>query len=231
MTSPLKVQPRIFCLNYTTLGYGNVTASRRCGNFWGRSRRWTGSLLFGWSTAVIFEVLRRTMDLSPPSTSNKQYKTRHGRAGRPGQEAQVLRGLVPFVPAVLAIMLLLWRRRGSQIPITTPDTGPQSMHGLILLNMTPHFEACCYADRNMPFRDFLTQSTRIAESCQPFCEEFLAAKFSRETSKMGAAWLPGSPELASEALQVPSCPLQAAARCASEAPLSYIRHQWPDCAP
>jgi hypothetical protein len=47
-------------VNYTTLGYGDVTPVPR----WlllGPLTAMNGILLFGWSTAVIFEVLRRTM--------------------------------------------------------------------------------------------------------------------------------------------------------------------------
>ena len=47
-------------VNYTTLGYGDVTPSAR----WlllGPMTAMNGVLLFGWSTAVIFEVLRRVM--------------------------------------------------------------------------------------------------------------------------------------------------------------------------
>jgi Ion channel len=51
-------------VNYTTLGYGDVTpvpAWRLLGPFTAMN----GVLLFGWSTAVIFEVLRRAMALRP----------------------------------------------------------------------------------------------------------------------------------------------------------------------
>ncbi len=47
-------------VNYTTLGYGDVTPTAR----WlllGPMTAMNGVLLFGWSTAVIFEVLRRVM--------------------------------------------------------------------------------------------------------------------------------------------------------------------------
>ena len=47
-------------VNYTTLGYGDITplASWR---LLGPITAMSGVLLFGWSTAVIFEVLRRAM--------------------------------------------------------------------------------------------------------------------------------------------------------------------------
>ena len=48
-------------VNYTTLGYGDITPVPR----WlllGPLTAMNGILLFGWSTAVIFEVLRRTME-------------------------------------------------------------------------------------------------------------------------------------------------------------------------
>jgi hypothetical protein len=47
-------------VNYTTLGYGDVVPVRRW-RLLGPITAMNGVLLFGWSTAVIFEVLRRTM--------------------------------------------------------------------------------------------------------------------------------------------------------------------------
>ena len=49
-------------VNYTTLGYGDVTPVERW-RLLGPLTAMNGVLLFGWSTAVIFEVLRRTMAL------------------------------------------------------------------------------------------------------------------------------------------------------------------------
>ena len=46
-------------VNYTTLGYGDVTPVDRW-RLLGPMTAMNGVLLFGWSTAVIFEVLRRT---------------------------------------------------------------------------------------------------------------------------------------------------------------------------
>src|SRR5262245_35205194 len=48
-------------VNYTTLGYGDVTPMARWRLL---GPMMNGVLLFGWSTAVIFQVLRRTMSLS-----------------------------------------------------------------------------------------------------------------------------------------------------------------------
>jgi hypothetical protein len=45
-------------VNYTTLGYGDVTPVERW-RLLGPITAMNGVLLFGWSTAVIFEVLRR----------------------------------------------------------------------------------------------------------------------------------------------------------------------------
>jgi hypothetical protein len=48
-------------VNYTTLGYGDITPVPR----WlllGPITAMNGILLFGWSTAVLFEVLRKTME-------------------------------------------------------------------------------------------------------------------------------------------------------------------------
>ena len=47
-------------VNYTTLGYGDVTPVERW-RLLGPLTVMNGVLLFGWSTAVIFEVLRRTV--------------------------------------------------------------------------------------------------------------------------------------------------------------------------
>jgi len=47
-------------VNYTTLGYGDVTPVERW-QLLGPLTAMNGVLLFGWSTAVIFEVLRRNM--------------------------------------------------------------------------------------------------------------------------------------------------------------------------
>ncbi|MBB3017056.1 polyferredoxin [Microvirga lupini] len=47
-------------VNYTTLGYGDVLPSERW-RLLGPMAAMNGVLLFGWSTAVIFEVLRQAM--------------------------------------------------------------------------------------------------------------------------------------------------------------------------
>ena len=47
-------------VNYTTLGYGDVIPLERW-RLLGPITAMNGVLLFGWSTAVIFEVLRRTL--------------------------------------------------------------------------------------------------------------------------------------------------------------------------
>jgi hypothetical protein len=51
-------------VNYTTLGYGDVTPVADW-RLLGPITAMNGVLLFGWSTAVIFEVLRRTMAVDP----------------------------------------------------------------------------------------------------------------------------------------------------------------------
>lgn len=48
-------------VNYTTLGYGDVVPVVRW-RLLGPITAMNGVLLFGWSTAVIFEVLRRTLE-------------------------------------------------------------------------------------------------------------------------------------------------------------------------
>ena len=47
-------------VNYTTLGYGDITPVARW-RLLGPMTAMNGVLLFGWSTAVIFEVLRKTI--------------------------------------------------------------------------------------------------------------------------------------------------------------------------
>ena len=50
-------------VNYTTLGYGDVTPVKRW-HLLGPMTAMNGVLMFGWSTAVIFEVLRMTLLVS-----------------------------------------------------------------------------------------------------------------------------------------------------------------------
>jgi hypothetical protein len=47
-------------VNYTTLGYGDITPVARW-RLLGPMTAMNGVLLFGWSTAVIFEVLRKAL--------------------------------------------------------------------------------------------------------------------------------------------------------------------------
>ncbi len=49
-------------VNYTTLGYGDVVPVERW-RLLGPMTAMNGVLLFGWSTAVIFEVLRKALAL------------------------------------------------------------------------------------------------------------------------------------------------------------------------
>jgi hypothetical protein len=51
-------------VNYTTLGYGDITPVKDW-QLLGPMTAMNGVLLFGWSTAVIFEVLRRAMVYAP----------------------------------------------------------------------------------------------------------------------------------------------------------------------
>ena len=51
-------------VNYTTLGYGDVTPLQRW-QLLGPMTAMNGILLFGWSTAVIFAVLRKAMVPDP----------------------------------------------------------------------------------------------------------------------------------------------------------------------
>jgi hypothetical protein len=60
-------------VNYTTLGYGDVLPVQRW-QLLGPMTAMNGVLLFGWSTAVIFEVLRKTMGyaLAPEMRSTQE---------------------------------------------------------------------------------------------------------------------------------------------------------------
>lgn len=49
-------------VNYATLGYGDVVPLERW-RLLGPMAAMNGALLFGWSTAVIFEVLRQSMSI------------------------------------------------------------------------------------------------------------------------------------------------------------------------
>ena len=62
-------------VNYTTLGYGDVTPVVRW-HLLGPMTAMNGVLLFGWSTAVIFEVLRRTLLVSGEDEDPRRPKQR-----------------------------------------------------------------------------------------------------------------------------------------------------------
>ena len=51
-------------VNYTTLGYGDITPVQEW-RLKGPMTAMNGILMFGWSSAVLFEVLRRTIEHSP----------------------------------------------------------------------------------------------------------------------------------------------------------------------
>lgn len=55
-------------VNYTTLGYGDVVPVERW-HLIGPTTAMCGILMFGWSTAVIFDVLRRAMATLPDTPS------------------------------------------------------------------------------------------------------------------------------------------------------------------
>jgi hypothetical protein len=59
-------------VNYTTLGYGDVTPVQRW-QLLGPMTAMNGVLLFGWSTAVIFAVLRKAMIQGPTDGERKAY--------------------------------------------------------------------------------------------------------------------------------------------------------------
>jgi hypothetical protein len=64
-------------VNYTTLGYGDVTPAERW-HLLGPMTAMNGVLLFGWSTAVIFEVLRKAMTTI---RSEEGHRERRGWSG------------------------------------------------------------------------------------------------------------------------------------------------------
>ncbi len=67
--APAGADPYYFAfVNYTTLGYGDVIPVERW-RLLGPMTAMNGVLLFGWSTAVIFEVLRRTMEKGDSSST------------------------------------------------------------------------------------------------------------------------------------------------------------------
>jgi len=69
-------------VNYTTLGYGDVTPVERW-HLLGPITAMNGVLMFGWSTAVIFEILRRTV-----RTTRSEEGDREG-AGGPGNPSRL----------------------------------------------------------------------------------------------------------------------------------------------
>ena len=56
-------------VNYTTLGYGDVTPVKGW-RMLGPITAMNGVLLFGWSTALLFEVLRKTIEHHPSLASS-----------------------------------------------------------------------------------------------------------------------------------------------------------------
>jgi hypothetical protein len=60
-------------VNYTTLGYGDVTPVVRW-HLLGPMTAMNGVLLFGWSTAVIFEVLRMTLMAGGNEGEQKRWR-------------------------------------------------------------------------------------------------------------------------------------------------------------
>jgi hypothetical protein len=68
-------------VNYTTLGYGDVIPVERW-RLLGPMTAMNGVLLFGWSTAVIFEVLRRAMMRISPEVAVGYEGNGHTRTER-----------------------------------------------------------------------------------------------------------------------------------------------------
>lgn len=60
-------------VNYTTLGYGDIVPVERW-RLLGPMTAMNGVLLFGWSTAVLFEVLRKTMSRISPGLRSAKHR-------------------------------------------------------------------------------------------------------------------------------------------------------------
>jgi hypothetical protein len=60
-------------VNYTTLGYGDILPVERW-RLLGPMTAMNGVLLFGWSTAVIFDVLRRVSPVTPQPSPQRGGK-------------------------------------------------------------------------------------------------------------------------------------------------------------
>ena len=62
MGSEMCIRDRLYFafVNYTTLGYGDITPVQAW-RLTGPMTAMNGILMFGWSTAVLFEVLRKTL--------------------------------------------------------------------------------------------------------------------------------------------------------------------------
>jgi hypothetical protein len=68
-------------VNYTTLGYGDVVPVERW-QLLGPMTAMNGVLMFGWSTAVIFEVLRKAMAVKASATDSPLSNGDLPRRGR-----------------------------------------------------------------------------------------------------------------------------------------------------
>ena len=94
-------------VNYTTLGYGDVVPVAHW-RLLGPLTAMNGMLLFGWSTAVIFEVLRK-------ATKRIGLRTAHfARRRALGRGRGVCQSLLPVlcaVPQAMAVAAFFRRRR------------------------------------------------------------------------------------------------------------------------
>jgi hypothetical protein len=70
--APAGANPMYFAfVNYTTLGYGDILPAKQW-QLLGPITAMNGVLMFGWSTAVIFEVLRRSLEFDPARSRVRQ---------------------------------------------------------------------------------------------------------------------------------------------------------------
>jgi hypothetical protein len=74
-------------VNYTTLGYGDVTPVKAW-QLTGPITAMNGILMFGWSTAVLFEVLRKTLEQLASIGSRGFSSADRGQRAAGGREAR-----------------------------------------------------------------------------------------------------------------------------------------------
>ena len=84
-------------VNYTTLGYGDVTPQKDW-RLIGPMTAMNGILMFGWSTAVLFEVLRKTIEHLAARKRAQCCRSRLASCGR--SSSTIWRWLAPMKPRI-----------------------------------------------------------------------------------------------------------------------------------